>query len=238
MEVDWDAIWDMRDIARCADVPTETSDSTCAHTNICMDQRENNVTCTDCGLVLESGHVESLGWRDGVQMLSKSVYKRRHHFKERVLQFMGMDRYVPKRVLDAARASITPPVTKTKIRAYLRTTKNQKFIENWIQIYCYVTGTPSPGVVMRPEEVEWLYSMFLHIENAFNHVKPVHRKSMLNYNFLFVRLLQIIGRKELIQWFPQLKSRAKTKQLDAIWQDICVHTQLPFLPLPTVKALR
>ena len=84
MEVDWDAIWDMRDIARCADVPTETSDSTCAHTNICMDQRENNVTCTDCGLVLESGHVESLGWRDGAAR--KPQHSRRRQQLHRIRQ--------------------------------------------------------------------------------------------------------------------------------------------------------
>ena len=237
--MDWDAIWALRDTARGPSPMTPECVQMCTHDETVENKKENIVSCMYCGLILESNHIVDLStWRPGVELSRRSIYKRRHHFNERLLQFMGLDRVVPDQILFNAKKFIQPPYNKTKIRFFLRSNGLQRYIENWIQVYCFLQGIPAPGLTLGPQEVRWLESMFLHIEAAFEKTKPRSRSSMLNYNFVFVRLLQIMDRKDLIQWFPQLKSRAKTKALDAMWVDIAKNMQLPHLPLPTVKALR
>jgi hypothetical protein len=238
--MDWDAIWDLRDAARGEAEEGEQEERKCCDNPVTReDVRENNVTCISCGMVVDSNNIVSLStWRPGTEMARRSIYKRRHHFNERLVQLMCQDRVVPPKLLERAKREIMPPYSKTKIRVFLRKERMQRYIENWIQVYCYLQNIPPPGKVLNCHEVLWLNDTFLQVESSFLKVKPATRSSMLNYNFIFVRLLQMLGHKSLLQWFPQLKSRAKTRVLDKIWHDITVHMDLPYHPLPTVKSLR
>ena len=101
------------------------------------------------------------------------------------------------------------PVTKTKIRAALRKTGAAKYIERWISIWSALTGEAAP--VIQPDDMLYFRELFVQIERAFMTHRPAHRKSMISYNFIFVRMLQIRGLPQFYKFFPQLKSKAKFK---------------------------
>ena len=69
--------------------------------------------------------------------------------------------------------------------------------------------------------IEIMKRMFIGIEIAFNKCKPANRKCMVHYNFIFVRILQILGKPEFFKYFPLLKSKTKVKIIDDVWKRIC-----------------
>ena len=127
-------------------------------------------------------------------------------------------------------------VTKTAIRAVLREIHARKYIENWIEIYCKITNTPYPA----PDtyKLECMKELFSQYEVAFMKLKPEYRKAMLNYNYVFVRLLQTVNMPEHFKWFPPLKSRVKLRVLDAVYDSMCGYLGTTRIPLPVGKTLR
>jgi hypothetical protein len=213
------------------------SDSECDHDHTISDFQEGYIVCMSCGRVVDSCKMDHpWQWRDGCSAVPKSVYKRKHHFAERIAQWMCDDRIVPNEVIDTIRRDMTPPLNKSKIRAILRKNQWQKYIENWIQLYCRTLSEPFPMV--DKDILEEMKTQFMFIEVAFIKTRPTERKSMLNYNYLFLRLLQYHGLKEHYKWFPALKSRVKVKFLDGVWKDICNFNNFPYQPLPTSRLLR
>ena len=63
-------------------------------------------------------------------------------------------------------------------------------------------------------------------------------KCIINYNFLFVRMLQCLNMSEHYKWFPMLKSKAKVRALDEIWKGMCKSMGVEYVPLPSFKSLR
>jgi hypothetical protein len=175
-------------------------------------------------------------WREGTQLCLRSIYKRKHHFSERISQWLCQDRSVPQFVIDLVKGSTKSNLTKTAIRHVLRKNGLQTYIENWIQIYCRATGE----IIEAPDSqiLEKMKDLFIHIEVAFLVHRPANRKSMMSYNFIFLRLLQHFNLKEHYKWFPPLKSRLKIKTTDDIWKSICKFTDMSYQPLPAVRSLR
>ena len=87
-------------------------------------------------------------------------------------------------------------------------------------------------------QVAAMKEMFLLWEQAFNANRPATRKCIINYNFLFVRMLQCLNMSEHYKWFPMLKSKAKVRALDEIWKGMCLSMGVEYLPLPSFKSLR
>jgi hypothetical protein len=210
----------------------------CPHLHKIDDDITGDEVCTDCGQIVGSCRLfhPNNQWREGVQAVFRSIYKRKHHFSERISQWLCQDRTVPEFVVDLVKKNSRPYLTKTGIRQILRKNGLQTYIENWIQIYCRVTGEkiePPPS-----EIIEQMKELFVCIEVAFIKHRPKHRKSMMNYNFIFVRLLQHFHLKDHYKWFPPLKSRIKIRSTDDIWKSICGFTGMSYQPLPVVRSLR
>ena len=87
--------------------------------------------------------------------------------------------------------------------------------------------------------VDQMKNHFSHIEVAFQKFRPENRKCIVNYNYIFCRLLHIYGLQEHMQWFPPLKSRQKIKVLDEIWDKMACYMGLPVgTPVQQNRALR
>ena len=216
----------------------ETRLEVCIHTPY-EDVTNGDVVCTKCGLVICDKVYTILEFTGATHTyVRKSVYRRAHHFNERIYQWTCRDPPVDKEILSLVTSDLKGdlPITKTKIRMALRKHGGVKYIERWIQIYVHVTKceSPTPSSI----QVAAMKEMFLLWEQAFNANKPATRKCIINYNFLFVRMLQTLNMTEHYKWFPMLKSKAKVRTLDEIWKGMCKSMGLPHLPIPSFKSLR
>ena len=216
----------------------------CQHLTTITDRKQGSVLCGQCGKVVDSFLCDVFGnTLPAKNIKPRSLYRRRHHFNERLSQWLVTVRRVPDEVIARVRAIITPPqapgsssgprggpVTKTRIRAALRSIGLQRHIEHWIEIFCELTHRPYPQI--SGDVLERIRDHFLAIENAFERNKPKDRKCLLSYNYIIVRLLQIYSLGDHTMWFPPLKSRAKLAYLDTVWSKMASTMGLPILPPP------
>lgn len=227
---------------RILDDPIQTMHEHFPHCQYRLQRQKNWIVhdgqwvCTGCGLVA-GGYFPELPWMPG---MPHSTYRRIHHYNERIIQFLCMDSPPPAAVMAVVRAWFAqrPTVTicKHRIREALRQVQESKYAEKWISIYCVLTGTPRPyidGAV-----VDRMRSSFVGIEVSFLRHRPPGRKSMLNYNFVFVRQLQRFGQLDHFKYFPMLKSKNKVRFLDAVWKRIVPDLGWEYMPLPTAKQFR
>ena len=210
----------------------------CVHTPY-EDVTNGDVVCTKCGLVIADKVFTPLEFTGVTHTFHrKSVYRRAHHFNERIYQWTCRDPPVDRMILSLVTNELKNdvPINKTKIRMALRKHGGVKFIERWIQIYVHVTGVEAPAPSSM--QIAAMKEMFLLWEQAFNANKPATRKCIINYNFLFVRMLQTLNMGEHYKWFPMLKSKAKVRALDDIWKGMCKSMGIDYVPLPSFKSLR
>ena len=211
---------------------------TCIHSPY-EDLTNGDVVCTKCGLVIADKVFTPLEYISATHSYHrKSIYRRAHHFNERIYQWTCRDPPVDRMILSLVTKELQTdlPVNKTKSRMALRKHGGVKYIERWIQIYVHVTGcdAPTPSSM----QVAAMKEMFLLWEQAFMANKPATRKCIINYNFIFVRMLQCLNMPEHYRWFPMLKSKAKVRALDGIWKDMCKSMGVEYLPVPSFKSLR
>lgn len=195
--------------------------------------------CSGCGVVQpDSQHFVSEFVDTERCSPPREGYKPIHHFHERLAQYhiletsIGWEHWL--RICTALRG--TASLDKEHLRHVLRPLGLQRYNENWLQIIHRLTGYQPPS--LSSEECETLDTMFTAVHEPFRHLKHGQRKNLPNYNFLFARLLQLIGRPELCCHFPQLKTRAKWLEIDRVWKGICEYHDWQYLPEPRFEPLR
>ena len=242
--MDLEAMWADRETALAEmHAPPQTAVkrvvTRCDHNDVWFDRRQGSVVCLTCGFVL-ADHIFTDAYNNltftGDTWGKVSMYKRKHHFNERIAQWTVSRERVPDEIVAEVKRRVKGTVTKTAIRAALREIHARKYIENWIEIYCKITNTPYPA----PDayKLECMKELFSQYEVAFMKLKPEYRKAMLNYNYVFVRLLQTVNMPEHFKWFPPLKSRVKLRVLDAVYDSMCGYLGTTRIPLPVGKTLR
>ena len=177
------------------------------------------------------------GWGNSAPS-SGSSYKRTHYFNEKVNQWSCRDTSLNVMDLNEIRDYLPASgiVSKKTIRSALRLMGRAKVGEEWIYIQCKLTGTTPPEV--DSFLIETMKRMFIGIEIAFDKCKPANRKCMVHYNYIFVRILQILNKPEYFKYFPLLKSKTKVRAIDDVWKNICRCMDLTYLPLPTPKMFK
>jgi len=238
------AMWASRDLALAMQhapqpTPTNRVPVRCDHSNNRFDREQGCVVCVRCGVILipqiftdAYNNLTFTGDKCG----KVSMYKRKHHFNERIAQWTVARERVPDEVVAEVKRRIKGTVTKTAIRAALREMRRRQYIENWIEIYCKITNTPYPAP--DTDKLDWMKEIFCQYEVAFTKLKPEYRKAMLNYNYVFMRLLQTANMPEHFKWFPPLKSRVKLRSLDMMYDSMCGYLGIPNRPLPAGRTLR
>jgi len=106
-----------------------------------------------------------------------------------------------------------------------------KYLEKFLSIRHMLCGVPSFGIYITDSLALQLKSMFSLLQAAFTYVvrRPKLRYSFLNYNFVFRRLLDLLGRSELGLDFPPLKSRRKREDITYLWALLVKYLQWPYL---------
>lgn len=171
-----------------------------------------------------------------------SNYKRIHHWHERVSQLLLLESPIPDNEFRLIAAKLCdgsyPVINKDCIRAVLRSLNMQLYIEKWLQIIHRITGImpPMPGPLL----VRQLDTLFLELQEPFNHYKATDRKNFLNYNYVFCRLFQKIGCPQFCMFFPLIKSKQKLRALDDMWANMAtsIKWNVPTLQVVAPFAVR
>ena len=173
----------------------------------------------------------------GRSMPTKSSnYKRIHHWHERISQLLLLESHIPtqhmlqigERLLDGTYTILN----KDTVRAVLRSLNMQVYIEKWLQIIHRITKIqpPCPGIGV----INQLDALFLELQRPFNAKKTPERKNFLNYNYVFCRLFQKMDCTQFCMFFPLIKSKAKVRALDAMWEEMVRCIAWPVTPLQHV----
>ena len=242
--MDEDELFELAAKARRETFEPPTPKPQCGHTDTYTNAKEGEIVCMDCGLVVDAVLCDIFGNTLPQRCVKpRSLYRRKHHFNERLSQWLITTRRVDNETVLKVKELIEmdghlrTTVTKTRIRHALRQLGLAKHIENWIEIHCEITKRPYP--VIEGCTLERIREHFLQIETAFEKHRPEGRKCILSYNFIMSRILQVYNLTDHLKWFPPLKSRAKLKQLDVTWQHMARHMGLPSIPPPIFnKSLR
>ena len=246
MDIDVDEIWRLRDL--CVSSLQEEDEEVevgynpphvpCKHANTRTDRKQGQVACADCGVVLDAILTDVFGNTIPLHCVKPhSLYRRKHHFNERLSQWLCLSRRVPDSVIHLVKQNWdhTTVLTKTVVRTTLRRLGLAKYIENWIEIHCHVVGRAYP--VIDSEMIEKIRDLFIKIEIAFEKHRPPTRKCILSYNYVLARIFQIFNLHEHLMWVPPLKSRVKLKYLDSIWTNMVVSLGLPNIPPPDLQQI-
>lgn len=203
-----------------------------------VDRLQGRYLCSACGYVSPMPVMEN-NYSFALEGRPPSSYKRMHHWNERISQWLCMETPLSRDQLAQIevhfKAVPASRVTKVSIRACLRELKLRKYVEKWVAIRCHIVGSLPPD----PDSsvITFLRRMFPHIEGAFEACKPPNRKSLICYNFVFVRLLQLINRPQYYKYFPLIK-KSKLKGIDATWQRMTRLMGVPYMPLPRPRFFR
>jgi len=188
--------------------------------------------CVACGCIAN----ETFGMGDAARFPprhSTSNYKRIHHWHERVSQLMLAESAIPDdQFLQIAECFLDGShtvINKDAIRGVLRSLNMQLYIEKWLQIIHRITGIepPKPGAQL----LIMLDASFTDLQRPFAQSKLEKRKNFLNYNYVFSRLLQRLGCTQFSMFFPLIKSKAKLKALDQMWESMAKSIGWEVTPL-------
>jgi hypothetical protein len=110
-------------------------------------------------------------------------------------------------------------ITPVKVKAILKALKLNKFYEHVPHIINRLSGAPTPNFT--PEIEEKLRQMFKMIQIPYFNHAPKTRKNFLSYSYTIHKCLQLLELDEYLRFFPLLRSREKTFQMDQTWKLIC-----------------
>lgn len=210
--------------------------------NKLADVTNASLVCPDCGD--SSTYIDCTGlhynmWSDTtISCVHMYEYKRINHLNDWMASFQGaenvvisndiielVDNEIRKQRLD--RIGLKP----ADIKVILKKLKLNKFYEHTAGILYRVTGIKP---VSLPEETqERIRRMFLQAEATFKKMPAEARggrSNFLSYSYLIHKFVRLVGRPDLQDYFPLLKSRQKLWAQDKVWKQICEANRWEFYP--------
>jgi hypothetical protein len=191
--------------------------------------------CNDCFSVetVIIDH-EKPSYKDPPKEISYFAYKRINHLNEWISQIQGKESTeIPPEIYDRIlleikkqRITNMADITTAKIKEILKRLQLNKYYEHTSHIMNRLNGTPS--INLTPEIEEKLRQMFKMIQIPFFKYAPKSRKNFLSYSYTIHKCLQLLELDEYLKYFPLLKSREKTFQMDEVWKKICEELNWEF----------
>lgn len=207
---------------------------TCAACNVsCLFiPRESELVCPECGVTKSYMEMSehNITYDQEVQqnsIVNYFAYKRLNHFTEWLNSLQAKENTeIPPEVLEAVRAefkkeraSKRADIKPTKVRAFLKKLKLNKYYEHTHSICNALNGVPAPKLPQYLEDR--LKHMFGEIQEPFEKHCPSTRKNFLSYSYVLYKFCELLGEDEVGAMFPLLKSPEKLYQQDSIWKNIC-----------------
>ena len=179
---------------------------TCPHCNqpFMFNRRESELVCRVCGTA--QTHMEmsehNITYDQEVQqnsIVNYFAYKRLNHFTEWLNSVQAKENTdIPPEVLDAVRAEFKKEraskrgdIKPSKVRAFLKKLKLNKFYEHTHNICNALNGVPAPKLPQYLEDR--LKHMFGEIQEPFEKWCPPTRKNFLSYGYVLFKFCELLG---------------------------------------------
>ena len=203
-----------------------------------IDTRNNLIVCEDCGICIPNDIINDVEWStcETHETVQVFTYKRKTHFKEWITQLQAKEyTAIPDELIINIRAELKKEritdikyITHEKIRQYVRKLNYNKYFEHIPYIIKILTNGNDFKIDTNLENK--LMSMFDEIQEPFERHKPENRKNFLSYSFVLYKFCQLLGRYDLLKFFPLLKSREKLHEQLRIFRLICKDLGWEFIP--------
>jgi hypothetical protein len=193
--------------------------------------------CTNCGFTSQHTDCTILTTCKSYELEYNSfAYKRLNHFRDTLRNIQCKNnKHVPQSVLHNIMDELYKKkiqidnVTIEDIRLIVKQLHIREFYNTTVQIWCKITG--NSNLCLHPQIEEKLVLMFISIQDAFHKVCPLERKNFLSYPYCLYKFCQLLNYKELLHFFPLLKSKKKLQQQEHIFKQICKYKQWDFISI-------
>ena len=193
--------------------------------------------CPRCGVsepFLESTR-NGLAFNEDVEFVN-NTYKRQNHFQEWLNQVQARetapipDPVIQKISHELFKAGVhkKEDITRTAVRAALKTLRLRRYYENISSIMCQLTGV-KPRRLLKHEENQ-LKSMFLVIQKPFERHCPKDRSNFLSYSYILFKFCELTGLDWMLGYFKLLKGNDKLHKQDETFRKICEDLDWEFIP--------
>jgi rubrerythrin len=210
-------------------------------TALLLDPSRDELACPTCGTVTICGDMQLTYDQEmnSTTLVTSFSYKRLNHLTETLNAVCGMaDVDVPQEVVAAVRAEYMrlraltrDDITPRRTRAILKKLRLNKHYEHSHVITMRLNGQSAPSI---PRELfQSFQRMFLQTQKPFERVAATvapDRRNFLSYTYTCYQLSILLGRPDLCQWFPLLKSATKLYEQDVLWKAICAELGWVFTP--------
>lgn len=207
---------------------------------------EASIYCPDCGhsedyMDTSVTKVMTYDQENTGSVTINFAYKRINHLTEHLACFQGKESTnIPQEVIDALRSEFkkqritdSKEITPTKVRAFLRKLKLNKYYEHSVMITFMLNGIPPPSIDQRTEDL--LKTMFKDIQWSFERNRPKGRVNFLSYSYCIRKMCELIERDDIAVFFPFLKSHEKLEIQDKMWKNICKDLNYEFIPSSNMR---
>lgn len=159
------------------------------------------------------------------------------HLNEKLSQLMGRQNVVvPEAVLEKVQGSLRAAgkadgeVDGILVRSHMKKLRLGRYYELANTIANKISKNKAT-VRMHHTLEEDLRKWFLKIQAPFEKHKGAKRKSFLNYNYTLYQLLSLVPNTDhMTKQLVMLKSKARLREHDTIWEKICNDVGLDFVP--------
>ena len=200
-------------------------------------KRENDLyVCESCGCTEKSIALSDCTYDDlgRINLNQKYTYEKRCHFRDTINQFQGkQNKFIPDNVIidliDTTKKhgiSINK-LSKEHLRSFLTETGHTKFYEDLQLIYSKITKKPCPSISHLEKD---LYADFDKLVSTFLTFKDLNRKSFLNSHYVLRQLLLKHGYNVADDDLNSLKTPARLREHDDIYQRCCNILNWNFKP--------
>ena len=191
-----------------------------------IDYQKSTLVCKKCGL-FEYYPVYVASYNHMMQPLRrKCLYKRSDNFKVILNQFFyGGKKLVPDNVMETIRDEIHDvtnilynfdiPLMIPLLACILKRDELMIYKDSIYFIFFKLSGKSFPHTTTK--EYNSILNVFNVVSSIYNKYKPNGRKSFLNYSFVLKKILIMLGKVEYAKYIPQLKTHAKQKELERVW---------------------
>tara|TARA_Y100000389_G_C17470948_1_gene530723 strand:- start:1029 stop:2204 length:1176 start_codon:yes stop_codon:yes gene_type:complete len=195
--------------------------------------------CPDCGE--SSSFLDNTGTNynafvdDTIECIPVYEYKRINHLNDWMASFQGVENVVISNEIillvnsEIKRQRLDKEKLKpADIKLILKKLRLNKYYEHIYAILSRITNRKP--ISLTNELQESIRMMFMKAERTFLEIENKGRTNFLSYSYLLHKFMALVGRNDLVDFFPLLKSRTKLYSQDQIWRQICKKNNWEFTP--------
>lgn len=210
--------------------------SVCKTENMTLSIADGSYICKDCGLVVNTIiDSDRPNYKDHIPDSAGNAYKKINHFKEQLNQLQARETtHISDDILnlckkECKRLNIDLKHLNVKLmRKILKKIGHEKKYEHVFYIINKLNGLDPP--ILKREQEDKMCQMFIQTLNPFEKYKEKDRHNHLKYGYVIRKLFQLINLDSFMQYYPQLKNKAKLKSHDEVWNKICDELNWEFIP--------